>query len=144
MDILSEREGVVSPSNRPISLMSEPSSPTTKSRVHTMPNKRKIGTFFKGGKQQSKSFSKADSLARKRKGQRSGFLGSYHDDTTLADGYGESIDLVYSEQVDVEISAIQGEGVWAGCVCVWLCVWAWTGVRVCVNVCERLSVCVLV
>lgn len=115
MEALSEREGVVSPTNHPISSVSEPASPTSKPRVHTMPNnKRKVG-FFKSGKHQSKSFSKADSLARKRKGQRSsGFLGSYHDDMPPGGVFGESIDLQYSEHVDAEISAIQGEGEWVG------------------------------
>ena len=54
MEALSEREGVVSPTNHPISSVSEPASPTSKPRVHTMPNnKRKVG-FFKSGKHQSK------------------------------------------------------------------------------------------
>ncbi len=100
------------PSSRPISSLSEPASPITKSRVHTMPsNKRKITTFFKSGKPQSKSFSKADTLARKRKVQRSGFLAAYQDSSS-GGGYGESIDLLYSDKVDLETSVVQGEGKW--------------------------------
>ncbi len=115
MEMLSETSK--DPSSRPISSLSEPASPITKSRVHTMPsNKRKITTFFKSGKPQSKSFSKADTLARKRKVQKSGFLAGYQDPGSGV-GFGESIDLQYSEQVDLELSAVQGEGkwVWSGC-----------------------------
>ena len=110
LDLLSDTDRDLS---RPSSSLSEPPSPHALSRSlksDTMPNHKKR-TFFRGsgGKSHSKSFSKTDSLARKKKGQRSGFLDGYHD-TSPGGGFTDTIDLQYSEQVEVERQE-DGEGV---------------------------------
>ena len=107
------------PLTRPKSSISEPPSPLSKSRdskSETMPKKR-IGTLFRGNKPASKSFSKGDSLARRKRQQRSGFLEGYQD-VNLVNALADSIDLKYSGVAEVD-KGIQAEGVFGVCVCVW-------------------------
>ena len=73
---------------RPSSAMSEPVPPTSSVKSDTMPTQKghrgTLSRFVSSKKsKQSRSFSKGDSLARRKKSQKSGFLNSYPADDGL-------------------------------------------------------------